>query len=211
MIFTIGNSKGGVGKTTIALQLAIEAAYDGRRVLLVDGDRQGTALAALTARGDRQPPVACAQYVEGATLRTQVQAQEPSYDLVVIDAGGRDSSALRAALLLSDLVVIPFQPRSFDVWGLDDMSALLDEARAYADVRAVAMLNAADPRGQDNAEATAAVADYPGIDYLDAPLGRRKAFASASGQGMGVCEWRPRDEKASAEAERLYDAIMQLV
>jgi chromosome partitioning protein len=206
MILTVGNSKGGVGKTTVALQLVIEAARRGRRVWLVDGDRQGTALAALTLRGDRQPPIPCASYADGATLRAQVQAQASLYDLVVIDAGGRDSSALRAALVLSDLVLVPFQPRSFDVWGLDDMAALLDEARAYADVDAAAVLNAADPRGRDNADAAAAVQDYP-IRYIDAQLGRRKAFANASGQGLSVTELGG-DPKASTELSQLYDAVM---
>ena len=62
MILTVGNTKGGVGKTTLAVQLAIARALAGREVWLIDGDRQGTAAAAIAARAEagRQPGIACA-------------------------------------------------------------------------------------------------------------------------------------------------------
>ena len=52
MILTVGNTKGGVGKTTLAVQLALARAHAGRDVWLVDGDRQGTALTAVSIRAD---------------------------------------------------------------------------------------------------------------------------------------------------------------
>ena len=51
----------------------------------------------------------------------------------IIDAVGRDSSALRAALILSDVLLVPFHPRTYDVWALDDMAALVEEACAVRD------------------------------------------------------------------------------
>lgn len=48
------------------------------------------------------------------------------FDDIIIDAGGRDSTALRAALVLSDVLLVPFQPRSYDVWALNDIAALID-------------------------------------------------------------------------------------
>lgn len=100
MIITVGNTKGGVGKTTLAVQIAIARALAGRDVWLIDGDRQGTATAAIAARAEagRQPGIACAQYADGPTLRAQVQRQREKWDDIIIDAGGRDSTALRAAL-----------------------------------------------------------------------------------------------------------------
>ena len=102
MIVTVGNTKGGVGKTTLALQLALGRARAGRDILLVDGDRQGSAQTAVAIRAaaGRTPGLSCVQYHEGAVLRAQVLRQAVKYDDVVIDAGGRDSTALRAALSL---------------------------------------------------------------------------------------------------------------
>jgi chromosome partitioning protein len=207
MIVTVGNTKGGVGKTTLAFQLAMARALAGRDVLLVDGDRQGSAQMAVAIRADagRTPGLACAQYHDGAVLRAQVQRQAGKYDDVVIDAGGRDSTALRAALSLSDLLIVPFLPRSVDVWALADIAALVAEASAVRDgLRACAVLNAADPgTSSDNADAAAALADYPFLTLFDAPIRRRKAFANAVGLGLSVDELTPRDAKACEELAAL--------
>jgi chromosome partitioning protein len=201
MILCIGNTKGGVGKTTLALNLAVARQLAQRDVLLVDGDRQATASTALAIRADGPAaPIATAQYFEGSALRAQVQLAEPKYDDVIIDVGGRDSSALRAALSLSDVLLIPFQPRSIDVWALRDISDLLDEIRNIGkELKAFAVLSMADPQGSDNRDASDALSDYPGIQMLDAPVVRRKAFANASGLGLGVLEYEPADTKARAE------------
>lgn len=212
MIITVGNTKGGVGKTTLAVNLAIARALAGRDVWLIDGDRQGTAQTAISIRADagHVPGIACATYPDGPTLRAQVQQQMGKFHDIIIDAGGRDSTALRAALVLSDVLVVPFQPRSYDVWALNDIAALVDEARSVRDgLRAVAVLNCADPgdASTDNIEAAAAVADVPQFEYLAAPIRRRKAFANAAGQGLSVLELKPSDKKASDELNALVNAL----
>jgi len=208
MIVTVGNTKGGVGKTTIAVNLAIARAIGGHDVWLIDADRQGTAQTAISIRAEAgyTPGVACATYPDGPTLRAQIKQQVDKFEDVVIDAGGRDSTALRAALVLSDVLLVPFQPRSYDVWALNDIAALVDEARSIRDgLRCFAVLNCADPgeHSNDNVEAAAAVAEVPQFEYLPAPLRRRKAFANAAGSGQCVFEIKPQDTKASAELSSL--------
>ena len=215
MILTIGNTKGGVGKTTLAVQLAIARAMSGRDVWLIDGDRQGTATAAVAARAEagRLPGIACAQYPDGPTLRGQVQQQRGKFDDIIIDVGGRDSTALRAALVLSDVLLVPFAPRSYDVWALDDMAALVDEARSVRDgLRAFAVMNQADPgeHSADNADAAAAVAEVPQFEYLATPIRRRKAFSNAGGAGLAVSELAPRDPKAIAEIDSLVSSLFNI-
>ena len=210
MIITVGATKGGVGKTTVALNLAIGRALAGRDVWLVDGDRQGTAQTAISIRAEegRAPAIACSQYVDGAALRAQVQHQRSKYQDIIIDAGGRDSTALRAALTLCDVLVIPFQPRSFDLWAMQDVLALVNEAKSVRDgLRTVALLNQADPQGSDNAEAIEAVRGLEGVELLEVSLGRRKALASAAGGGLSVLELSPKDAKASAEVKALIDIV----
>lgn len=197
MIVAVLNSKGGVGKTTTALNLAVGRAMEGRRVLAVEGDRQGSLVAAIAQREGRLPAVAAAQYADGQALRQQVGLAASVYDDVVIDAGGRDNACLRAAMLLADLVVIPFAPRAYDVWALDDMAALLAEARCVKDVDAVCFVTMSDPRGTDNQEAVAAVPES--MRRLPTMVGRRKAIAEAAGQGMSLLEVPARDAKAAAE------------
>ncbi len=212
MIITVGNTKGGVGKTVLSLNLAIARAMAGRDVWLIDGDRQGTAQTAISIRSDsgQEPGIACATYPDGPTLRAQVQQQAAKFEDIVIDAGGRDSTALRAALVLSDVLLVPFQPRSYDVWALNDIAALVDEARSVRDgLRAFAILNCADPgeNALDNTEAAEAVADIPQLEYLATPIRRRKSFANAAGQGLSVLEAKPGDKKAKDELMALIDAL----
>ena len=212
MIVTVGNTKGGVGKTTLAVNLAIARALAGRDVWLIDGDRQGTAQTAISIRAEagHSPGIACATYPDGPTLRGQVQQQGSKFDDIIIDAGGRDSTALRAALVLSDVLLVPFQPRSYDVWALNDIAALVDEARSVRDgLRCFAVLNCADPgeHSTDNADAAAAVAEVSQFEYLPTPIRRRKAFANAAGAGQSVLEIKPQDAKASAEINALISAL----
>jgi chromosome partitioning protein len=215
MILTVGSTKGGVGKSTLAVQLAITWAKAGRDVLLVDGDRQGSVqkFVAFRTEANRQPPVVCVQYADGRVLRDQVRLQAPRYQDVVIDAGGHDSTTLRAALLLSDAVLVPFLPRTVDVLALGDMAALIEEARGVRDgLLAMAVLNIADPGvSSDNTDAVAALADFPELIGLQSLVTRRKAFPNAAGFGLSVEELTPSDPKAYAELTALVREVSAMV
>ena len=210
MILTVGNTKGGVGKTTIALNIAIARALSGRDVWYVDGDRQGTGQIALSIRAENgtKPIIACAQYADGATLHNQVRLTSSKFDDVVIDAGGRDSTALRGALAVTDALIVPFAPSSLDVWSLADINQIIEEARSIrGDFPVYAILNGADSIGTDNQDAIEALADYPVFHYLDAPIRRRKAISRAAGHGLSVLENTPKDQKAIDEINALIDMI----
>lgn len=210
MILAFVQTKGGVGKTTLAVNLAVERVTRcGRDVLLVDADEQGTAADFVAMRTQRlgTPGFTCVQ-LSGAAVRSQVLALRGKFDDVLIDAGGRDTTGLRAALTVADLAVVPFLPRSFDIWTMDKMAALIEEARlANPALRAVAVINGADAQGADNEAAADVLAGNAIIDYLPAPIGRRKAFPNCSAVGLGVLEAVQPDRKACNELMRLADLL----
>ncbi len=197
MKLTVGNIKGGVGKTTLAVNLAIARANAGQDVLLVDGDEQHTAITFTELRTEQLgAPGYTAVSLRGAALRTQVRQLEPKYDDIIIDVGGRDTGSLRAALTVVDTLLIPVQPRSFDIWSVDQLAELIQEAREInPDLRAVAIINAADAQGRDNAEAAEALKEIQGVDLLPMMIGRRKAFPNAVAAGRAVTEHTPKDPK----------------
>jgi chromosome partitioning protein len=210
MIVVLAHTKGGVGKSTLAINLVVERARAGRDALLVDADEQGTATDFTTLRSEQLgPPGYTAVSLSGASVRTQVMQLRSKYEDIIIDAGGRDTAGLRAALTVSDVAVVPFQPRSFDLWTLEKMVALLTEAQQYREtpLRAVAILNFLDPIGRDNLVAAEVLTGNPVISYLNTPIGRRKAFPNAAADGRAVCELKPPDPKATAEIAALVHAL----
>lgn len=208
MILTIGNVKGGVGKTTLAVNLAIALATEKRDVLLIDGDEQGTALAFTNLRTNvKGQPGYTAVALHGPNIRTQVRQLAPKYPDIVIDVGGRDTGSLRAALTVTNVVLIPAKPRSFDLWGVDQTADLVAEAREInEDLRAIAVLNEADPQGKDNQAAIDALNDIPGLEVAPIMIGRRKAFPNAAASGLSVLEYHD-DHKASDEMRQLVDFL----
>lgn len=209
MILTVGNIKGGVGKTTLAVNLAIARAAAGEDVLLIDGDEQRTAVTFTELRTEQLgQPGYTAVSLQGAALRTQVRQLAAKYADIVIDVGGRDTGSLRAALTVSHLLLIPVQPRSFDIWAVDQVAELVAEAREInPHLQAVIVLNAADAQGRDNDDAAAALREVPGLQMLGLAIGRRKAFPNAAAAGRGVLEQTPRDPKAIEELQLLIQAI----
>ncbi len=209
MILVVGNTKGGVGKTTLAVNLTIARALAGRDVLLVDGDEQGTAISFTELRTEQLgQPGYTAVSLHGAAIRTQVRQLAPKYADVVIDVGGRDTGSLRAALTVADTLLIPVQPRSFDLWAIDNISALVKEAREINErLRVVAILNAADAQGSDNDAAAQQLSEADGIEYLPTSVGRRKAFPNAASAGRSVLEQASRDQKAVQELAAIISSV----
>lgn len=210
-IIAVANTKGGVGKTTIALQLAIARARQGKKVWLIDSDRQQTAQTALAIRDSQEidPIIACAAYTDASQMRAQIKLQKDNWDTIIIDVSGVDSSALRTALAICDVLLVPFQPRSFDVWGLSQIGELIAEVQDFREGFPVyAFLNGADPQmSRDNLDAEAALQDFPQMSFIDTPIRRRKSIANACGMGLGVEEMRPKDFKAVFEFKALLKAV----
>jgi chromosome partitioning protein len=107
---------------------------------------------------------------------------------------------LRAALTVADAILVPFQPRSVDLWVGEQIAALVSEARCLNEpLRAYALLNIADPQGRDNDDAAAALGKLDGMLALPAVVVRRKAFPNAL--------QTPRDAKACGEILSVVDAL----
>ncbi|WP_406857222.1 AAA family ATPase [Alsobacter sp. KACC 23698] len=212
MITVIGGAKGGTGKSTVATNLAVMNARQGADVLLVDADEQATATDFTLMRNQTLAQGAGYTCVSltGRALATELRRLAPKYDRIVIDLGGGNQASQRGALALADVCLLPFGPRSFDVWTLQRAADVIDEARALnPGLKALAFLNRADAQGADNESAGAIIRAQPSLTFIPTPLVNRKSYPRASSVGLGVVEFTPSDAKACAEIEALYEAVFR--
>jgi chromosome partitioning protein len=207
VIIVCGGIKGGSGKSTVATNLAVMRALGGHDVMLVDADDQETSADFTTYRNERTDGKAgytCIR-LSGPSVRTEILRLREKCSDIVVDTGGRDTTSQRAALSVAELVLVPFVPRSFDVWTLNKVAQLVDEMRtANPELLAAVFLNRADPSGRDNAEAAELLGESPVFEFWDTPLGSRKAFANAAATGQAVVELTPADTKAAREVTTLF-------
>ena len=212
MIVIVGGIKGGSGKTTVATNLAVMSGAAGKDVLLIDADDQETSTDFTALRNEQLPTGAGYTSIKltGAAVRTETQRLMSKYDRIIIDTGGRDTTSQRAALTVASVLLVPFVPRSFDVWTLEKVGKLVGEIRTVnPQLRAYAFLNRTDPRGHDNDDAAEYLRESGELEFIETPLGARKAFSNAAALGLGVIEFKPVDQKAVEEATKLYQYIYQ--
>ena len=194
MIIGVLNQKGGVGKTTISVNLAAALAVT-RRVLLVDADPQGSALAwsSLRERDSLFPVVGMAK----PTLHRELPALARDYDVVVIDGAPRVNELARAAILASDLVLIPLQPSPYDIWASADTVRLVREAQQYrAAIRAAFLINRRIAKTAIGRDAGAALAQFEDVPVLPMSVGQRVIYAESAARGLSVLEAAPNSEAA---------------
>lgn len=213
MITVVGGTKGGSGKSTVATNLACMLSAAGRDVLLVDADDQETSIDFTALRNETRPNGAGYTCVAltGRSVLTEIKRLAPKYQEIIVDTGGRDTASQRAALAVCDTYLVPFVPRSFDVWTLDKVVTLIEEARTVnPNFQARAFLNRADSRGADNDDAANLIKSKPELELLPAVLIGRKAYGNAAAAGLAVTEIRPQDSKATEEIGILFEYLFDI-
>ena len=212
MIFTIGSIKGGVGKTTLAVNMAIYASKIlHRHVALIDTDEQATATLFTEIREQDDHDSYTCMSIHGKQVRSQGKSLASRFDMTIIDSGGHDTGAFRAALSISDMLITPLAPRSFDFWSVANLVELVDTVNEIRDqpITTCVLVNLADPAGPDNQEVLDALSEFPQIKVLKTMLVRRKAWSNASSHGQAIFEHLPRDRKAVNEFQSFIDTILK--
>jgi chromosome partitioning protein len=195
--------KGGSGKTTLAVHMAVCAARQKRRTALIDIDPQSSAFNWNESRDEgRKLDAAKAEARQIPALLQQAKAG--GIDLAIIDTAPHSDSAAAIAAQYADLVLIPCRPARFDL----DAIASTVQITTVAKKSATVVINAA-PRGKLAEEARAAL-ERQGITVIDTVLHQRAAYSHAVIDGRSVHEYEP-DGKAAAEIDELYNHLTRLL
>ena len=198
-IISVINQKGGSGKTTLALHLAVAFSQAQQNTALIDLDPQASAANWGDRRAGRVPVVRSAH---ASRLSHELQQiQDAGGDMVVIDTAPHADSAALEAAKASDLILIPCRPSYFDLEAMTNTLGLLRTTGKPV----WAVLNAVAPFGAE-AEAAAETMAASDVRLCPAWFGRRVAFSRAVESGQAVQEVEPRS-KAAQEVERLYELV----
>lgn len=205
-IILFGGEKGGTGKSTLATNYAVALARDGRDVLLVDTDKQGSADGWVSVRGDDLPRVHCIQKFQD--VAGAVRDLQGRYDEIVIDAGGRDSRELRSAMVVANAMFIPIKASQFDLWTMERLDQLVDLSRGLnPQLKAIAVVSMAptNPRIREAEEARELLEGFENVQLAASVICERKVYRDATASGRGVLELG--NPKAAAEIEAFAEEV----
>jgi len=209
MILVIGSEKGGCGKSTLALNLALMSAIEGYDTLVIDADVQGSCNDFSIQRDEMGiTPRLQVNMKKGNNLHREIRDLKGRYGRIIVDTGGRDSLELRSALLVADKCLIPVQPTQLDLWTIEKIFSVVSEAEGLNDnLKPLAVITRAHTNQlvTTSRDATSFLSQYPNVHLCKTVIYERLAWQKSIPEGKSVVEMRP--NKASNELKLLYGEI----
>lgn len=195
-VISVLNQKGGVGKTTLSINLAAALKAADHSVLLVDADPQGSSMDWAAAR-ETEPlfsVVSCAK----PTIHKTVADIGSGKDFVIIDGAPRVTDLARSCIMASDLVLIPVQPSPYDIWASQEIVDLIKEASVYKpELQAAFVINRKTSNTAIGRDVEGALAEFE-LPVIETTIGQRVIFAESAAAGLSVLE---QDAKSQAAKE----------
>ena len=191
MVIAITNLKGGVGKTTIATNLAVCFAQKGRKVCIVDTDlSQKSSMDWAGSRDESARKVPVFGITE-KQLNKEVEGLRKDYDLVFIDGTPQLAELASRTILASDIILIPLSPSIYDFRSFENFLEKYEQVRVVKEnigkVEAYVVVNRVIESANVSKEIREALGEYP-VKVLEAKLANRVAYADSATQGLGVIE-----------------------
>jgi chromosome partitioning protein len=204
-VVAVLNEKGGCGKTTIATNLARGLQLEGRDVMLVDSDVQGSARDWGAVDTETKKPAVVG--MDRPTLHKDIPKVAEGSDVVVIDGAARAEKMQTSAIKASDLVLIPVQPSAYDIWSSETLVELVRARQEVAGKPDAAFIVSRQIVGTNLAgEAQEALESFD-LPVLRGRTAQRVIYAEAASQGLSVLDVDP-SSKAAGEIRQIVEDIL---
>jgi len=206
VIITVAHQKGGVGKSTVATNLAVEM-----ELPVIDLDSQHSCYLFSLLR-EREHGKQLSVYTPETVDELEKVLRELDGRDLIIDSGGYDNDLNRSALLVSDLVITPVAPSQIEVFGLLKFAEIVREAlKINPNLKVFVLINNADPRSsKENRELERFIESEQNFNLFKTKLYRRADYRRAYSEGLSVCEYKP-GGKACREVRSLVSELNTLL
>lgn len=208
MIISFANVKGGVGKTTSAINISVIFAWANMKTMLVDMDKQESSVffgdnRLAIAEEEKLPNIDVVKLTE----KSIEQIRNYKYDIIVIDVGGHNDVSLRKSIALSNLCIIPLQASALDIVTTKKMIGLIEEIKiSKPDLKVRFLLTQLRPGVKANDEVEP-LFEEAGIPFFKTRIYERVAYQYGIPTGRGAYE--SDDVKAKEEILSLYNEIVK--
>ena len=207
-VISVLNQKGGVGKTTLSINLAAALKSAGHSVLLVDADPQGSSMDWAAAR-EAEPLFSVVSYAK-PTIHKTVADIGSGKDFVIIDGAPRVTDLARSCIMASDIVLIPVQPSPYDIWASQEIVGLIQEAGVFKpELQAAFIINRKIPNTAIGRDVKGALTEFD-LPVLETTIGQRVIFAESAASGISVMEQDAKSQ-AAMEITMLAQDILNLL
>jgi len=212
-VICVVNQKGGVGKSTIAINLAIMASKAGYKTILIDGDPQGSSTQFYEIREDGNKGTFSFSCISVVTPTLQKVLPSLDYEICIIDGAGKNDKTESNSMRHSDFILIPVQPSNLDIWAsaptFEKYSSLVEFA---PEKKGFVVYNQCNPLvitklEKEIREHEGEIKEQYSVGFLRSKLNSREIYKKSTYEGIGVVE--ADNAKAKDEIVSLFNEIME--
>lgn len=209
MIIAFLNQKGGVGKTTLSINVATALAKRKHKILLIDADPQNSSMDWASTR--KTESLFTVVGITKPIIHKEVNKLKKDYDHIIIDGPPRIYDVAKSAIVASDIVVIPVQPSPYDIWAADEVVKLIKEVseplEGIKTIRSAFVINRKIVNTAIGRDVNEALEHYK-IDILDTHICQRVSYAESAATGSTVIET---SDKASLAVKEIIDLTEEII
>jgi chromosome partitioning protein len=204
MIISLVNQKGGVGKTTVAVNLASGLAESDHRILIVDADPQGSVIQWQSIADRKEFDVL---HLPSPQIKKEIKSLRRRYDHIIIDSPPAIEDITRTVIEVTNLALIPIAPSPLDIWSSQETIMLIETLKKrYRKLSARILIYRKIPGTRLGKEAREAMQSY-NLDILSSEISQRIVFVEAMIAGLSVLQFAPK----SIAAEEIRSLCKEII